>query len=127
MLLADNLSILTDTLAGPVLEFLNSLCRNRGVVPARQATHYAAWWIFALESILGLLKSLKIRAQVAGWRGRVSWGGELPGCRSAGEPQRPESCLGAAPLTPAPPQEVRPGRPDQRRQVRNRQQGKSDR
>ncbi len=50
-----------------VLEFLNNLCggyapsRNRVVVPARQATQPGG--IGSLESILGLLQSLKIRAQ----------------------------------------------------------------
>jgi hypothetical protein len=39
------------------------LSRNRFVVPARQATQTGG--IGSLESILGLLKSLKIRAQVA--------------------------------------------------------------
>ncbi len=49
----------------PVLEFLNNLwglgtSRNRVVVPARQATQLGG--IGSLESILWLLKSLKIRA-----------------------------------------------------------------
>jgi hypothetical protein len=38
------------------------LSRNRVVVPARQASQPSG--ISSLESILGLLKSLKIRAQV---------------------------------------------------------------
>jgi hypothetical protein len=49
-----------------VLEFLNSLWernKNRVAVPARQATKPGG--IGSLESILGLLKSLKIRALLA--------------------------------------------------------------
>jgi hypothetical protein len=50
----------------PVLEFFNNLwvlepSRNRVVVPAPQATHPGG--IGSLESILGLIKSLKIRAE----------------------------------------------------------------
>ncbi len=50
----------------PVLEFLTIFgggkpSRNRVVVPARQATQPGG--IGSLESILGLLKNLKIRAQ----------------------------------------------------------------
>jgi len=46
-----------------VLEFLNNLpSRNRVIVPARQATQPGG--IGSLESILGLLKSLKIWALV---------------------------------------------------------------
>jgi hypothetical protein len=51
-----------------VLEFLNNTgiwglgpCRNKVVVPGRQATQPGG--IDSLESILGLLKSLKIRDQ----------------------------------------------------------------
>ncbi len=55
-----------------VLEFLNNIwglepSRNRVVVPVRQASH--AGGIGSFESIPGLLKSLKIRAQVnPAWR-----------------------------------------------------------
>ncbi len=48
----------------------NRPSRNRIVVPARQATF--AWGIYSLESILGLLKSLKIRALI--WTRTVEWG-----------------------------------------------------
>ncbi len=49
-----------------MLKFLNNLwgyepSRNRDVVPSRQATQSGG--IRSLESIVGLLKSLKIRAQ----------------------------------------------------------------
>ncbi len=52
----------------PVLEFLNNLwelgteepSRNKLIIPARQATY--AGGIDSLESILGFIKSLKIRA-----------------------------------------------------------------
>jgi hypothetical protein len=42
--------------------------RNRVFVPARQATQSGG--IGSLESILGLLKSLKIRAQESGGKGK---------------------------------------------------------